>query len=144
MMQLAHRPAQPCRTHEAATRLQPMQLAAQLPLVMLVHRLLDRVAHAGQLGQEQFSQRDQVVALAIECGQCRSLVPVLHLQLDRCRGLGHEDSRRTVHQCPAHRLQQLVAAQRFDQGVAETGFAQAGMNGGVAVGGMRQRRGIGV
>ncbi len=90
MMQLAYRPGQACRAHEPTARLQPVQLAAQLTLIMLVHRLLDRVTHPRQLGQEQFAQGDQVVALAIERGQCRCLVPVLYLQLDRCRGRATE------------------------------------------------------
>ena len=117
-----------------------MQLAAQLALVVLVHRLLDRVAHTGQLGQEQLAQGDQMVALAIERGQCRSLVPVLHLQFDGGRGLRHENSRRAVDQGAAHRFQQLVASEGLDQRVTEAGFAQAGVDGGIAVGGMRQRR----
>ncbi|MDA4518482.1 hypothetical protein NZA43_18030, partial [Escherichia coli] len=68
-MQLPYRTRQSRCTHEPAAGLQPVQLAAQLALVMLVHRLFDRIAHARKLGQEQLAQGDQVVALAIERGQ---------------------------------------------------------------------------
>ncbi|MNM91741.1 hypothetical protein D3C81_1040480 [compost metagenome] len=81
-----------------------------------------------------------MVALAIERSQGGRFVPVLQRQLDR--RWRHRGTAGAVDQRTTDRLQQLVAAQRLDQGVAEAGLTQACVNGSIAVGGMRQRRGV--
>ncbi len=61
---------------EAAAGLQSVQVAAYGLVVAELQGRSDRVAGAGQFGQEQFAQGDQVRALAIECSQCGGFVPV--------------------------------------------------------------------
>ncbi len=138
LVQLPHRAGQPRCADEAATGLQPVQLALQGAQVLLQQGLGHRVAYARQLGQEQFAQGDEMVALPVQGRQRGDFVPVFTLAVQG-RTDGGRGGAGAVDQRTAHGLEQLFAGERFDQGVAEAGIAQPRMNAGIAIGGMRQR-----